>query len=222
MTIYTSNLIVNGTISNFPALYTNNVTTTNPMSNIAFASDIAINGSVFATRHMDMGDTVFATFRISSNLPLPNGGGEAIGNSNHIIGMDQTQSDMSAMSNTPMSIPPWQVFNRTTGVVTVPTSGLYNISMQGSFSNSTPGATNGVYFKFVNHSYSNARVGAVMSSAPLVHTSVTKFLLSNDRFMPCFYSSDTNACVLPTNGESYVGFTVLATNTPTHSNYYRV
>lgn len=223
MTIYTSNLIINGTISNFPALYTNNISA-NAFSNISVNSDLSIRGAVYTSKHMDAGDTFFATFRISSNLPLPVGGGEASGTSSNIFGVDRTASDMTPMNNVPMSIPPYQIFNGATGVVTVPTSGLYNLSLQGSFSNSGggAGAINGVYFKFLNHSFSNARVGPVMSAAPLVHTSVTKFLLSNDRFQPCFYSSDTNATVLAANGESTVSFALIATTTPTHSNYFRV
>lgn len=220
MTIYTSNLIINGTISNFPALYTNNITA-GSFSNISVNSDLNVIGSVYSTKHMDVGDTFFATFRFSSNLVLPPGGGEASATSSN-IGMDRTASDMTPMSNIPMSIAPHQVFNSATGVVTVPTSGLYNLSMQGSFSNSVVGALNGVYFKFLNHSFSNSRVGAVIAPGPLLHTSVTRFLLSNDRFQPCFYTSDNNASVVANGGESFVTFTLISTTTPTHSNYFRV
>lgn len=220
MTIYTSNLIINGTISNFPALYTNNITS-GSFSNININSSLNVTGSLFCRDHLDVGDTTFAMFRLSSNLPIPLGGGEATAKSNHIVTMDGTASDMSAMSKMPMSILPYQVFNGATGVVTIPTSGLYNLAIQGSFSNSTSTAINGVYFKFLNHSYSNARVGATFTHAPLVHTSVTRYLLSNDRFQPLFYSSDADASVLSTDGESFVNFSMISTITPTHSNYFR-
>ena len=221
MTIYTSNLIINGTISNLPALYTNNITS-GSFSNININSDLNVQGSLFCREHLDVGDTAFALFRLSSNLPIPSGGGEAVAKSNHIITMDTTASDMTAMNNMPMSIPPYQVFNGQTGSVTIPTSGLYNLSMQGSFSNTTPSALNGVYFKFLNHSFSNARFGASISPGPLIHTSITRFLLSNDRYQPVFYSSDPSASVQASSGESYVSFSLLSTVTPTHSNYFRV
>jgi hypothetical protein len=49
-----------------------------------------------------------------------------------------------------------------------------------------------------------------------------KFLLAGDTFQPIFYSSDADSTLCSENGETYVGFTVIATVTPTHSNYVRV
>lgn len=223
MTIITSNFIVNGTISNFPALYTNNMTAPG-LSNITINSDLSIKGDVFTNGRMDMGNTIFAKFRLNSNIPFQNTN-EVAAKSNH-ISMDMTSSDMSAMNsnNIPMVIPSYQVYNGSTGVITVPTSGFYSLEMQGSFSNdiNVSNPMNGVYFKFLNHSYSNARTVANIQNGSLVSTNTTCFLLAGDQFKPCFYSSDSNATVLSVNGESYVGFTVLATVTPTHSNYVRV
>ena len=94
--------------------------------------------------------------------------------------------------------------------------------MQGNFSNSIPNAVNGVYYKFLNESHSNTRSAAVISHGDIVSTSTTKFLLAGDTFLPIFYSSDSNSTLLANNGESYIGFSVMATVTPTHSNYVRV
>lgn len=220
MTIFASNLIINGTIGNIPALYTNNINT-NTLSNININSDVNIKGIVACTRHLDVGDTIFATFRLSSNLALPATGGEASPTSTQITGMDMTSSDVSGMSNIPMSVPKWKIFNGSNGIVTIPTSGLYNISVQGSFSASN-NIYNAVYLKFLNHTYSNARVGVAMTSAPVVHTSVTKYLLSNDLFLPCFYSTGNDVSVVGGDGESYVQFSMISSVTPTHSNYRRL
>lgn len=221
--IITSNFIVTGSISNFPALYTNNMIAPD-MSNITIHSDINVTGVVKTPTRMDVGSTIFATFRAPSNINF-SGSNEIVGLSNQLI-MDQTGSDMSAMSasNIPMVIAPFQVYNATTGVITVPISGFYSLSMQGSFSNSTssPPPINGVYYRFLNHSHSNARVAPVLSSSSLVSTSAMKFLLAGDTLLPTFYSSDPNATLVGTAGETFVGFTVLATVAPTHSNYYRV
>ena len=218
MTIYTSNFIVTGTISNFPALYTNNMTAPE-LSNIVVKSPLEIQGDIYTNGRMDVGKTIFATFRLNSNIPL-NGSNEYVAKSNEMT-MDFTTTDMSGMSNVPMTVPPYMVYNQSTGIITVPTSGFYNLSMQGSFSNSIPDAVNGVYYRFINQSYSNARVAANTSYGPIVSTSAFRFLLGGDRLIPTFYSSDSNATMLGGTGETYVNFYVMATVTPTHSNYFR-
>lgn len=221
MAIFTSNFTVLGTISNFPALYTNNMTAPS-LSNITVNSDLDIVGNVFTNGRMDVGKTIFATFRLGSNIAF-NGANEIIAKSNQIT-MDMTATDMSGMSNIPMVVAPFQVYNQSTGVVTVPTSGFYTLSMQGSFSNVANGAdarTNGVYYRFLNHSFSNARCHATLTPGPLVSTSITRFLLAGDQFVPVFYSKDSNCTLLGVDGETYVSFSVLATVTPSHSNYYR-
>lgn len=221
--IITSNFIVTGSISNFPALYTNNMTAPD-LSNITIHSDINVTGVIKTPTRMDVGSTIFATFRATSNINFSSSN-EIVARSNQLI-MDVTSSDMSAMSasNIPMAIPANQVFNYTTGTITVPAAGFYSLYMQGSFSNSTssPAPVNGVYYRFLNHSHSNARVSPVLSSSPLVSTSAMRFLLAGDTFQPTFYSSDPDATLVGTAGETFVGFTVLATVTPTHSNYYRL
>lgn len=218
--IYTSNFVVLGTISNFPALYTNSMTAPG-LSNIQIYSGLDVTGDVHTRGRMDVGDTIFATFRPSSNISFSNRS-EIVAKSNEIT-MDMTSTDMSAMSNVPMVIQPYQVFNRTTGIVTVPTTGIYTLSMQGSFSNDANASNikNGVYYRFLNHSYSNSRVAGNITSGPLVSTSTVKFLLGGDTFTPVFYSNDSNATLLGGTGETFMSFSVMATVTPTHSNYFR-
>lgn len=221
MAIFATNFTVTGTISDFPALYTNNMTAPS-LSNITVHSDLDIVGNVFTNGRMDVGNTIFATFRLNSNVAF-SGSNEIIAKSNQLT-MDMTSTDMSGMSNVPMAVAPYQVYNQSTGVVTVPTSGFYTLSMQGSFSNVASGSdshTNGVYYRFLNQSFSNARCHANLSPGPLVSTSITRFLLAGDRFVPVFYSKDSNSTLLGVDGETYVNFSVLATVTPTHSNYYR-
>lgn len=219
--IYTSNFVVTGTISNFPALYTNSMTAPD-LSNITIHSGVTVDGDVFTQGRMDVGKTIFATFRLNSNVNF-NGANEFSCTSNQLT-MDWRTTDMSGMSNIPMVVPPYQVYNQATGVVTVPTSGIYHLSMQGSFSNVATGATNrvnGVCYKFLNHAHSNARVHAQTSPGQLVSTGCTMFLLGGDQFKPIFFSNDSNASLNGVDGETYVSFTVLATVSPTHSNYYR-
>ena len=96
--------------------------------------------------------------------------------------------------------------------------------MQGVFSNdpSVINPQNGVCYRFLNHTYPQARVATNTTSSDIVSTSHTAFLLAGDVFEPTFFSSDSNATLIPSNGESYISFAVAATVTPTHSNYVRL
>ena len=210
MTVYANNIYVSGTMCNVP-VYANQLASTG-YSNLTVGSDIHVNGSVYGTGRMDLGATIYATFRPLANIPFA--GNTVIGGGNFIY--DWTSADMSGMSNMTMSIPRSNIFNTVTGVITVPVSGLYNLEMQGSFSNSGASSNpdNGVYYQFINHSYSNTRRAASITKGTIASTSTTAFLLAGDTIRPTFYSSDSNA-VLVASGESYVNFSVLATVTPT-------
>lgn len=219
--IYTSNMTVLGSISNISSLYAN-VLATPSASNVNIQGGLNVTGDVLSSGRMDLGKTIFGSFRLSSNIAFA-GSNEISSHSNQFT-MDFLTSDMSGMSNIPMSIPPYQVYNGNTGVITVPVSGFYYLSMQGRFENSQGAVTphNGVYYKFLNHAHSNARIAASISDGNLVSTNHIQFLLAGDLVKPTFYSSDSNATLVNTNGETYVAFTVLMTVTPTHSNYFRV
>lgn len=216
MTVYANNIYVTGSMCNVP-VYANQLAS-NGYSNLTVGTDLHINGSVYGSGRMDVGSTIYATFRPLSNIPFS--GNTAIGGGNFIY--DWTSADMSGMSNITMAVPRSNIFNPVTGVITVPVSGLYNLEMQGSFSNSgaASNADNGVYYQFLNFSYSNTRRAAAMTKGSIVSTSTSAFLLAGDMIRPTFYSSDSNAILLA-SGESYVNFSVMATVTPTHSNYYR-
>lgn len=218
--IIASNIIVMGTISGIP-MYTNNIGANN-LSNIDVNSDLSITGSVYTAERMDCGMTMYAMFRQTSNLNFTNSS-ELFPSSNTFI-MDYVSSDMSGMSSMTTVVPPQNIYSFATGRITVPVSGLYQLEMQGVFQNSQ-GATNvenGVYYRFLNHPYPSARIGANFTSGSIVSTSVQMFLLGGDVFLPTFYSNDSGASLVSTNGETYVKFSVVATFTPQHNNYTRV
>lgn len=218
--IIASNIIVMGTISGLP-MYTNSIGANN-LSNINVNSDLSITGSVYTAERMDCGMTMFAMFRQTSNLNFT-ASSELFPSSNTFV-MDFPSSDMSGMSSIDTVIPPNNVYDFATGRITVPASGLYQLEMQGVFQND-PNATNvenGVYYRFLNHPYPLARIGANFTNGSVVSTSVQMFLLGGDVFLPTFYSNDSNASLVPTNGETYVKFSVVATFTPQHNNYVRI
>jgi hypothetical protein len=218
MTIYASNIYVTGSMCNIP-VYANQLS--NPgFSNLSVRSDLHVDGSVFGSGRMDVGATIFATFRPLSNQNFSSGTTQLTGNT---FSYDWTSADMTGMSNMTLAVARSNIFNATTGVITVPVSGLYNLEMQGSFSNNGALANpkNGVFYYFLNQSYASARRAAVVSSGDIVSTSTSAFLLAGDKIKPTFYSNDSNASLLA-NGETYVAFSVMATCTPTHSNYYRI
>lgn len=222
MTIYTSNLIINGVISNFPALYTNNMSAST-MSNIRVLSDMEVQGNICTYGCMDIGNTMFGYFRLNSNIPFAefaNEKNEVYAKSNLMV-MDFQSSDISGMSSLPISIPLGEVYDQATGILNVPITGYYHITMQGSFSNSISNVVNGVYFKFLNEAFSNARNAVVMSPSTIISSSTLKFFLAGDKVHPTFFSTDSNAVLLSDNGETYAGFTVISTVTPMHSNYVR-
>lgn len=224
MAIYANTFIITGSNNNIPQVYTNTLTPEGASSNISINSDVVISGNVLTTKKMGVSKTIFATFRPSSNIEF-SGSNEihALSNATNMFDLDLTSTDMFGMSDMGLAIPYADIFDESNGVIRAPITGFYNLCMQGAFSNdgSLSNVQNGVYYYFPNRSHSNARISASITSANVVSTNHTLFLLSNDQLLPTFYTNDSNA-VLLNNGETYVGFTVLMGATPDHSNYYRV
>ena len=225
--IYTCNLVVNGWLSNIPSIQTNNLASLSNTS-IRFESDIDVSGSILSTGKVFGGVSIFATFKLNSDIGFSNwgtsrseGGWDVYGASN-VFGMDNTVSDMSGMTGMSLSVPLQQIYSPSTGVITVPISGVYSLMSQGRFEGGTTGAMKGVYYNFLRESLSNARIAANFSTGPLVSSSVTRFLLGGDKVRPVFYSSDSNVTLSASNAESFIHFTLLAPVQPTHMEYYRV
>lgn len=224
MAIFANTLIITGSNNNIPQVYTNTLTPEGVGSNIRINSDLIVSGNMLSTKRMDVAKTIFASFRPTSNIPF-NGSNElhALSNETNFFQLDLTSTDMTGMNELGLAIPYANIFDENTGVIRAPISGFYNLCMQGAFSNdaSSSNVRNGVYYYLPNRSHSNARVATNMTSADIVSTNHTLFLLSNDQLLPTFFTNDSNAVLLD-NGETYVGFTLLIGASPDHSNYYRL
>lgn len=218
MGIYCNNFYTT-TLSQGQDIYANTIAASN-LSNVSIQSDLRVDGDIYSTGRMDGATTVFARFRLGSNQSFA-GSNEFFATSN-LLAMDLTSTNMNGMDTMDRIIPNHQVYNQSNGVISVPVNGLYYIEVQGAFSNVDPAAKNGVYLRFLNHTYPTSRVASVITSSPLVSTNHVAYLLGGDRFQPTFYSSDSNATLLASNGETYVSFAVLGTVTPTASNFTRL
>jgi hypothetical protein len=175
-----------------------------------------VQGNIYGSGRMDLGATIFGCFRLTSNLAF--GEASEIHGGSNLLQFDMQSTDISAAT----LAPPYQVYDPDTGIITVPWSGFYTLQMQGVFSNEGASFKNGVYYRLLNHSHSNARLGASISSDTIQSTHYSTYLLAGDLLQPTFYSDDTGATLQASNGETYVSFNVVSTVTPTHSNYYRV
>lgn len=223
MAIFANTIIISGSNNNIPQVYANTLTPEGIGSNIRINSDLIVSGNMLSTKRMDVAKTIFATFRPTSNI---NFGGlnelHALSNETNMFQLDMTSTDMYGMNEMNLAIPFSNIFDENTGVIRAPISGFYNLYMQGAFSNDGNNSNihNGVYYYFPNRSYSNARIAANISTADIVSTNHTLFFLANDQLLPTFYTSDSNATLLH-NGETFIGFTLLMSAQPDHSNYYR-
>jgi hypothetical protein len=215
MPIYASTVNVAGTISGLP-IYANNLAA-DSMSNIDIQDDVHVNGDIYTAGRLDTKSTMYATFRLTSNVSFTTS--ELHPSSELILRYDETAGDLSTISKLPLVLPNPNDFNDfSAGYITLPVTGLYNIQVQGAFENDPAFASiikNGVYFKLLNRSHPNARLACDFSPAELVSTAFTSYLNAGDQMQPIFYSNDPNASLVATNGETYVTFTVVSTNTQT-------
>lgn len=218
MGIYTNNFYVAGSLANTP-IYANTLSASNSAT-IEVESDIRVRGDLHCTGRMDTGNTIFTTFKLSSNLPFSAENHELHATSNSFA-FDMTETDFSGMSNVPLAVARSNIYDQDTGRITVPVSGLYSIQLQASFCNIAPNPTNGLYIYMLNHVHSNVRRAPVTSSGPLLSTSFTGFLLGGDVLLPTFYSNDPDAVLVADAGETLVSYAIPMTVTPSHSNYMR-
>jgi hypothetical protein len=213
MTIYATSIVVNGTLQG-PSISANNVSGSNGTP-LNITGDVSVNGSVLTKGRLEFSDTMFLTMRPTSDLPMN-------GNERIIIGddmvVDNNTSDATSLSQL-ADVP--NIWDWTTGTFTIPVDGLYNLELQGSFSNVQADAQNGVYWYMRNQAYPEARMAANISRGPLVSSSITRFLLKGDVIQPAFYSSDPESRLLA-NGETFVSSLIMNTVNVDHSKYYRI
>lgn len=202
MTIYTNSFTITGAAYNSP-IYTNTLGM-NGFSNMSIDSDLYVGGNVFSTGRFDVGTTVAAIFRLTSNVTFA--ASNVYSDTTSAFGIDVGSSDIDEISTLPTIIPASNIYNPSTGIITVPMNGLYNLEMQGSFSNSH--AQNGVWFKSLDAPFPDVRMSANVSQGPLLSTNHTTFLQAGQRLLPEFYSSDSNTTLVADNNETYVSFTL--------------
>jgi len=116
MTIITANTFtVAGKISNM-TLYANTMGASG-YSNISFDDSVSVNGDIYTKGRMDVGDTIYAQFRLQSNIAFA-GQYEVKATSNTFM-MDFTSTDMSGMSGMTMAVQPGKIYDVATGRITV-------------------------------------------------------------------------------------------------------
>ena len=177
------------------------VLSTNTASNINFTSPIKVNGDITTTGLVSVGKTMYITYRLATDTIMNTTEYSYIDNS---FVLDETLSDITAITNTNQYI-----YDLQSGLFTVPMSGLYNISIQGSFKNVVPEATNGVYFYFQSETYPTCKIAPIINSSNIISTSRLIYLKSGEIIKPIFYSSDPNTTLIASKGETFVAITIV-------------
>lgn len=216
MTISANTIIVHGTMDG-NTLYANTLSAPESMGAINVMSDLKVSGNVMSEGRLETGKTIFGTMRAAADFPM-------LTNEHFITGYDMVLDPNASDAASLMSVMPNQdilsIWDWVNGKFIVPADGFYNLQLQGSFSNTVPDATNGVYWYFRNHEFPNARVAATMSKSPIVYSTTSAFLLKGDVVQPAFYSSDASS-VLIGSGETYLSFMLPTTIKPTTA-FYRL
>ena len=212
MPIYTNSLVVTGGTYNSP-IYTNRLGLIG-YSNMTIDSDLRVQGDVYTDGRMDIGTTIHATFRLSSNTSF--GGVNELTAASNVFQLDFASTNFVNMQTLPMAVASSNIYNSDSGVITVPSSGMYAIQLQGSFSNDSgyEGVPqNGVYFNLIDSPYPLARVSGNFGNGNIVSTTHMAFLEGGHRFVPTFFSSDSNATLVAADKETYVSLMIAATYT---------
>ena len=174
---------------------------TNSASNVSFGSPLVVSGNITTTGALTVGETMYITYRLTKDIQMNTNEYSCI---NNTFAIDSALSDITAITT-----PNEYVYDMTSGLFTVPMSGLYNIDIQGSFANTVPEAVNGVYFYFQSESYPAGRIAPIINSSKIVSTSRLAYLKQGEIVKSIFYSSDPNSTLIGSAGETFVGFTII-------------
>ena len=198
--IYAQNFFCSGTLSgNVPVNISTSSLSANTLSNINFTSPVSVDGNITTTGTLNIGKTKYATYLLNKDITMNN---NEYSCTSDCLTLDETASGFSENSSD-------STYDITRGVFIVPMDGLYNLDIQGSFSNIVQEATNGVYFYFQSDSHPKGRIAPVISSSKIVSTSRLAYLLKDEVIQPIFYSSDPHSTLISSAGETFVGFTIL-------------
>jgi hypothetical protein len=212
MTIYANTFTITGAAYNMP-VYTNTLGM-NGYSNMAINSDLFVEGDVYTSGRLDVGTTLHATFRLTSNVDFT--ASNVFSDTSNVFQLDFLTTNFSNMSNMPLVVPMSNIYDAQTGIITIPMNGMYNLEIQGSFSNDDL-TQNGVWYKFLDSPYPDVRVAAQVNNASMVYSGHMTFLQGGSRILPQFYSSSSNTILVADANETYIGFTLAAsydTGTP--------
>lgn len=220
MPIYANTFTVTGTVANIPVYA--NLLGMNGYSNLSVQSDLHVDGNVYSQGRLDFGSTTYVSLYPTLGCNITFGGLNERTMGSNAMNFDLTTTNIDYINSMNLAVQPTQVLDSNLGVIYMPTTGLFAIQLQASFSNSptfsgTP--VNGVYFKLPDSVHPNARVCPNFTPGDLVSTTFVSFLQGGTRIVPTFYSNDSNAVLMANNDETFVRFNVISTVTlPTHSN----
>lgn len=206
MPIYCTNFYTQN-MASLP-VYTNTLIGSN-MSDLTIGSNLRVEGNLSTKGHIDTSTRVYGRLGMTSDAYFTQNEIFATSNS---FALDASNTNMAPMNDMNVVVPIAEMYNRTTGEIAVPVSGLYALEMQGIFTNdpSAKGvAENGVYFYVRNGESPSVRVAANTTTGSIVSTAHINYLTGGSIVQPTFFSSDSNAQLIA--AETYVTFALIAT-----------